>query len=490
MLRRAFEEQHAPDRQVDEALAKVYLETYDLTRSAAVLKVWARDFPDDPKPYLWWAEVHGRAADQQSMVENDYREALRRDPSLARADLGLAEELRKAHRNAEAAAEYDACLALEPNNAAAHLGAGRNLMEHGDEPAAARHLNRAMVLDPKNAEPYKELAEAASRRGDWAASLALLDRAVALDPYDVGVRNSRGLALSRLGRIDEARSGTGRGGPLAIGPRPPERVTHTADRLAPRLEKSASGRALDVRPRPRPGGRPVGPEDPRRTAQRPGGQPAARRATTSAGARPGSPTSTACTLRPGPNRPPWGASRTRETPVSQGDEEKRDDPEAAQHNLGSNVSVHARPPCPPRRRAAPVFLKVSLIAIGLVVLSGAATIALTDPEPATLPRRARQWLAAGSWRIVVASGRTAAIADEQVRPAWDEKFDDSGYPTAIRFTKPIDDPTSPRADSRVGRGKGPPGDRVSGKQARRPGSRRAGDRVDGGRHPPAPRRPL
>jgi Flp pilus assembly protein TadD len=205
-LRQAFEQQQAPDRQVDEALAKVYLETYDLTRSAAVLTVWARDFPDDAKPHLWWAEVHGRATDEQSLVENDYREALRRDPSMARARLGLAEELRKAHRTVLAAVEYDACLKLEPDNAAAHLGAGRNLMEQGDLPAASRHLNRAMELDPKNAEPHKELAEAASRRGEWTAALALLDQAIALDPYDVGVRNSRGLVLARLGRIEEARA--------------------------------------------------------------------------------------------------------------------------------------------------------------------------------------------------------------------------------------------------------------------------------------------
>ncbi len=204
VLRRAFEEQHAPDRQVDEALAKVYLETYDLTRSATVLQVWARDFPDDPKPHLWWAEIHSRAGEQEK-VADDYREALRRNPSLARAHLGLAEELSKLHRNAEAATEYDACLALEPDNAAAHLGAGRNLMEYGDEAAAARHLQRVMALDPKIAEPYTALAAAAARRGDWTASLALLDRAIALDPYDVAVRHSRGLALSRLGRIDEAR---------------------------------------------------------------------------------------------------------------------------------------------------------------------------------------------------------------------------------------------------------------------------------------------
>ena len=185
-LRQAFEEQRSPDRQVDEALAKVYIESYDLTRSAAVLDVWARDFPDDAKPHLWWAEVHSRATGQERMAVNDYREALRRDQSLAPARLGLAEELHLGRRNTEAAAAYDAYLALEPNDAVALLGAGRNLMENGDESAGASHLNRAMALDPKNAEPHKELAEAASRRGDWAASLALLDRAVALDPYDLG----------------------------------------------------------------------------------------------------------------------------------------------------------------------------------------------------------------------------------------------------------------------------------------------------------------
>ena len=205
-LRQAFQEQRQPDRQVDEALAKVYIETYDLTRSAAVLNVWTRDFPDDAKPYLWWTEVHSRAADEQGKVENDYREALRRDPSLARARLGLAEELRKAHRNDEAAIEYDACLALEPKSAAAHLGAGRNLMEKGNNEPAARHLTRAIELDPKNAEPHKELAEAAARRGDAASALALLDRAIVLDPYDVAVRHSRARTLAQLGRVEEARA--------------------------------------------------------------------------------------------------------------------------------------------------------------------------------------------------------------------------------------------------------------------------------------------
>lgn len=205
-LKQAFAEATHPDRQIDELLAKAYLESFDLNSAAAVLDRWAEDFPDDPKPYLWRAEIHGRNGADAGEVEADYREALQRDPSLARARLGLAEELRKLHRTAEASAEYDAYLALDPQNAAAQLGAGRNLLEHGDQAAAIRHLNAAIALDPKNAAPHIELANTASRQGDWSAALTSIDRAIAIDPHDVGARHIRGLALSRLGRDDEAKT--------------------------------------------------------------------------------------------------------------------------------------------------------------------------------------------------------------------------------------------------------------------------------------------
>jgi tetratricopeptide (TPR) repeat protein len=205
-LRQVFAEERVTDRQVDEALAKAFLETYDLPHAMEVLDRWARDFPADPKPHLWRAEIHGRTGGDQAALEVDYREALRRDPSLALARLGLAELLRKAHRNTAAAAEFNAYLAIEPDSALAHLGAGRNLMELGDEAAAIGHLNRALALDGENPEPLKEMAEAATRRGHWVDSLALLDRAIALDPCDMTVRHSRGLALMRLGRADEARA--------------------------------------------------------------------------------------------------------------------------------------------------------------------------------------------------------------------------------------------------------------------------------------------
>jgi tetratricopeptide (TPR) repeat protein len=206
ILRQAFLDARGPDPQLDEALARVYLETYDLNRAAVVLDRWAREAPEDPKPHLWRVEVDSRIHGAPDAVLNDYREALRRDPNLAKARLGLADELRQAHRNAEAATEYEAYLAHQPDDPAGHLGAGQNLLEKGDEAAATRHFERALALDPKNASIYKQYAEADILRGDFAAALRHLDRAVELDAYDLPVRHRRSLALTRLGRTGEAKA--------------------------------------------------------------------------------------------------------------------------------------------------------------------------------------------------------------------------------------------------------------------------------------------
>jgi hypothetical protein len=106
-----------------------------------------------------------------------------------------------------------------------------------------------------------------------------------------------------------------------------------------------------------------------------------------------------------------------------------------------------------RRGVALAFLKVALICTVLLVLSLGATIMLTDPEPATLPSRARQWLAASSGQSSSLPATPPAAVIGEVPPAWDETFDDSGYPVAIRFTTPIDDPMSLSKirDSVVGR---------------------------------------
>jgi FG-GAP-like repeat/ASPIC and UnbV len=92
-----------------------------------------------------------------------------------------------------------------------------------------------------------------------------------------------------------------------------------------------------------------------------------------------------------------------------------------------------------------VVLKVPLIGMGLLALSLGTSLVLTDPDPATLPLRAGRWLAARSWRSSSSPPPVAthSVPEEEIRPYSDiTTVDDSGYSSAILFSKPITDPAS------------------------------------------------
>ena len=205
VLRAAFERSAGPDAQLDEALARLYLESYNIPQAHLVIERWLHDAPQDPKPFLWRAEIDSRVEGRSSSLLSDYREALKRDPNLAKARLGLADQLRQAHKNSEAASEYRAYLALKPSDAEGYLGAGRNALELGDDESAQHYFARVLELDPKNALVHRQCAEIDLRRGAVESALRRLDEAVRLDPYDATSRYTRALALRRLGRVEEAR---------------------------------------------------------------------------------------------------------------------------------------------------------------------------------------------------------------------------------------------------------------------------------------------
>ena len=94
ILARLWSEQAKSDPAVDEALARIYLRTYRLGKARAVIDRWVRDAPADGRPFLWLTEIDRRTeVDNPQSWEQHYREALRRDPDLDRARIGLAETL-------------------------------------------------------------------------------------------------------------------------------------------------------------------------------------------------------------------------------------------------------------------------------------------------------------------------------------------------------------------------------------------------------------
>jgi Flp pilus assembly protein TadD len=189
---------------LDEALARIYLENYDFPHARAVLSRWTQDAPTDPRPPWWRAEANRRADAEPEVIIADFQEVLRRDPQHAEAQLGLAQELARAHRDTEAAAAFAAYLARHPETAPAHTGAGLSAIALGDEDTAIRHLDRALTLDPDHAPAHLARAEIDLRHKDLASALFHLDRAAALTPFDPPVHYQRSLVLKRLGRDAES----------------------------------------------------------------------------------------------------------------------------------------------------------------------------------------------------------------------------------------------------------------------------------------------
>ncbi len=205
VLLRAFNESTEPDLMVNEALSRLLMELYDWPHAGGVLKRWGEHAPNDPRPPLWHAAVNRRRDSDPKVILGDFQEALRRDPNLLEARLGVAEELARTGKYREAAVEYDAYLAKVPDDPTALLGAGRVALELGKLELAVQRFDRVLTLDPENAEAHVEKAKFSRLQGDEADALRHLDKAIELKPYETAPHYNRRLALLRLGRTDEAR---------------------------------------------------------------------------------------------------------------------------------------------------------------------------------------------------------------------------------------------------------------------------------------------
>ncbi len=95
------------------------------------------------------------------------------------------------------------------------------------------------------------------------------------------------------------------------------------------------------------------------------------------------------------------------------------------------------------RRGIRKFFKVAFVGVLVLGTCLGVCVALTDPHPATLPRRAGQWLSATTPRLLaMVSAIPRRFVGEKVPPFSDITFDDSGYSAAVRFSTPIRDSSS------------------------------------------------
>ncbi len=204
LLRETLKSTTVPDPEVSEALARLYLGSYRLHEAAALLDDWARREPQNARPVLLRAEADLRLGTPAETVIERYREALRRDPSLDRARLGLAEQLWINKHYDEASHHYWLYLETHPDDLQALIGAGETDLELGEFQRAARRLDRAVTLAPRDPVALAARAALEERQGRFADALAFLDRAIAADPFDTQASYRRSVALASLGRRTEA----------------------------------------------------------------------------------------------------------------------------------------------------------------------------------------------------------------------------------------------------------------------------------------------
>jgi predicted Zn-dependent protease len=204
VLTRAFEHSADPKAEVAEGLSRIYLKTFRLAEANHVLDSWKKAAPEDPRPYLRRNEMDERIGSEPPILIRNYREALRRDPSLISARLGLAEKLREASLVDEAEAEYAMLLERDPKNIQGLVGAGRIALLKGDLQAATLRFEDALKLSPKDKVALRELGQIDLNSGRITQACARLKTAVEVDPYDPEVRFSYARALKIAG--DEPRA--------------------------------------------------------------------------------------------------------------------------------------------------------------------------------------------------------------------------------------------------------------------------------------------
>jgi tetratricopeptide (TPR) repeat protein len=199
VLKQAFQEGMEPRVEVAQELARVFLSTYQIARAAIPLERWRELAPEDGRPYLWRNEIELRKQAEPSVLIQNYIEALKRDPNLDQARLGLAERLRKEHRIDEARQEYATYLARHPQDVEALDGAGIAALEAEDLAAAVASFEAALAIDPRDTTALRELAQINLRRAQFGRAVELLRRVVAIDRFDPDIHYTYARALKFSG---------------------------------------------------------------------------------------------------------------------------------------------------------------------------------------------------------------------------------------------------------------------------------------------------
>jgi tetratricopeptide (TPR) repeat protein len=159
--------------------------------------------PDSARVHQLNAETL-EAQQRRPEAEHEYEEALRREPKLVDALLGLARLKRIRLECDQAIALYEKAEALSPTFDGAY-GLGVCYATNQDDERAIASYRRALRLDPKSAVSWSGLGSSTLRLGRTADAIADLRRAIEIEPDMGQAYYALGMAYQKAGERERAR---------------------------------------------------------------------------------------------------------------------------------------------------------------------------------------------------------------------------------------------------------------------------------------------
>jgi tetratricopeptide (TPR) repeat protein len=140
-----------------------------------------------------------------SEAAEEFATAVRQDPSLAEAQLNLADAMAKQGRLSEAFDHFSAAIRLEPRLAEAYVGLGNLLLGQSRLSEAQQRFSDALGINPDLADARNGLGAVLTETGHSDQAIAELTEALRLRPRFPSAEVNLAIVLLKSGRVDEAR---------------------------------------------------------------------------------------------------------------------------------------------------------------------------------------------------------------------------------------------------------------------------------------------
>lgn len=159
--------------------------------------------PDSFRAHQLKAEYHESIGKDEEAIQ-EYREALKRQPSLVDVHFAIGNIYWKRDRLDEALPELKLELEVQPNHPQALYETGDVLLSKGDFKEAERYFLRSLQFEPKMVAAHLALEKIYTQMARYDSSVSALNKAIRLSPADPTPHYRLAAVYRKLGKAAEA----------------------------------------------------------------------------------------------------------------------------------------------------------------------------------------------------------------------------------------------------------------------------------------------